>query len=243
VLAVDRLADHLATLETEAAAPGQLHTMAADLTAPGAPEAIIQAALDRMGRLEALVNNAGIGVGAIRPDNWRNPLRFWEVTPEQWQQFLAVNATAGIRLAQLAAPHLMRGGWGRVVSVTTSLGTMLRGGYLPYGATKATMEAATSIMAEDFAGTGVTANVLVPGAVTDTPLVPPESGFVRDQLLPPARMAPPLVWLMSEAANAVTGRRFLAVHWDAALPPAVAAEQAGAPIGWTAIAALPVIPT
>lgn len=239
VLAVDRLEEQLAALAAEAAAPDRLHTLAADLTRPEVPEQVIQAALARFGRVEALVNNAGIGIGAIRPDNWRNPLRFWDVTPQQWQDFLAINATAGIRLAQLAAPHLMRQGWGRVVSVTTSLGTMLRGGYLPYGASKAALEAATAIMAEDFAGTGVTANVLVPGAVTDTPLVPEQSGFRRDQLMPPARMAPPLVWLMSDAANAVTGRRFLAVHWDESLPGEQAAAKAGAPIGWKGIAALP----
>jgi hypothetical protein len=55
-------------------------------------------------------------------------------------------------------------------------------------------------------------------------------------------MAPPLTWLVSDAARDVTGRRFLAVHWDARLPPEEAAAKAGAPVAWTAIATMPIEP-
>jgi hypothetical protein len=55
-------------------------------------------------------------------------------------------------------------------------------------------------------------------------------------------MAPPLNWLVSDAAATVTGRRFLAVHWDAALPPEEAAAKAGAPVAWTEIATMPIEP-
>jgi hypothetical protein len=55
-------------------------------------------------------------------------------------------------------------------------------------------------------------------------------------------MAAPLVWLVSEAASGVSGRRFLAVHWDPALPPAEAAEKAGAAVAWTGIATMPIEP-
>jgi hypothetical protein len=48
-------------------------------------------------------------------------------------------------------------------------------------------------------------------------------------------MVPPLLWLVSDAAK-VTGRRFLGVHWDAALPLEQAAEKSGAPVAWTSIA-------
>ena len=129
-----------------------------------------------------------------------------------------------------------------VVTVTTSLGTMVRGGYTLYGASKAAAEAATAIMAEDLAGTGVTANVLVPGGVTDTRIVPDGAGLDRARLLRPEIMAPPLLWLVSDAASAVTGRRFLAAHWDVALPPAQAAEKCGAPIAWKSIATMPIEP-
>lgn len=55
-------------------------------------------------------------------------------------------------------------------------------------------------------------------------------------------MAQPLVWLVSDAAGEVTGRRFLAVRWDAELPPGQAAEKAGAPVAWTSIATMPITP-
>jgi hypothetical protein len=56
-------------------------------------------------------------------------------------------------------------------------------------------------------------------------------------------MAPPLLWLVSEAAGNVTGRRFLGIHWDPALAPEQAAEKAGAPVAWTSIATMPMRPS
>ena len=97
-------------------------------------------------------------------------------------------------------------------------------------------------MAKDLAGSGVTVNVLVPGGVTNTAMVPQQAGFDRTRMIQPEVMAPPLVWLVSDAAGGVTGRRFLAVHWDAALPPEEAAEQAGAPVAWIGIATMPIEP-
>ncbi|MGH7534630.1 MAG: hypothetical protein ACREMG_03490 [Gemmatimonadales bacterium] len=119
---------------------------------------------------------------------------------------------------------------------------MTRGGGAPYGPTKATAEALTSVMAYDLEGTGVTANVLVPGGVTNTNIVPAESGFDRAKMLPPDIMVPPLRYLVSDAAAGVNGQRFLAAHWDTALPPGEAAAQAGAPAAWRSIATLLIVP-
>jgi hypothetical protein len=55
-------------------------------------------------------------------------------------------------------------------------------------------------------------------------------------------MAPPLLWLVSDAAAQVTGRRFLAVHWDTSLSAPEAAEKCGAPIAWKSIATMPIEP-
>src|SRR5438874_9202194 len=104
--------------------------------------------------------------------------------------------------------------WGRIVNVTTSLGTMIRSGSPTYGPWKAALEAVSAIMAKDLEGSGVTVNVLVPGGVTNTGMVPQQAGFDRAQMIQPEAMAPPLVWLVSDAAGGVTGHRFLAVHWD-----------------------------
>jgi len=245
VAAVDKdeaLLRELAGAVTERRLPGALQTITADLSQEGSFAAILDAALARFGSIDALVNNAGIGQSSVRGDQRRNPIRFWEVTPEQWRRFVAVNATAPLMLARTVAPHMIERGGGRIVTVTTSLGTMIRGGYALYGASKAAAEAATAIMAADLAGTGVTANVLVPGGMTDTRIIPESEVPERHKLLRPEIMVPPLLWLLSDAAAAVTARRFLGVHWDPSLPAEQAAERSGAPIAWTSIATMPIEP-
>jgi NAD(P)-dependent dehydrogenase (short-subunit alcohol dehydrogenase family) len=245
VAAVDREPVWIGELEDEAderELAGNLHTILADLTDPTSFDGIVSTALRAFGRVDILVNNAGIGQGSIRADQRRNPLRFWEITPEQWSRFVAVNATAPVMMARAVVPRMLRAGRGRIITVTTSLGTMLREGYVLYGSSKAAAEAATAVMAADLTGTGVTANVLLPGGMTDTRIVPDAVVSDRSRLLRPEIMAPPLLWLVSNAAADVTGRRFLAVHWDASLPPAAAAEKCGAPIAWKPIATMPIEP-
>jgi NAD(P)-dependent dehydrogenase (short-subunit alcohol dehydrogenase family) len=245
VAAVDREPILLSELEKEAAereVAGGLHTILADLADADSFDGIVATALRSFGRVDILVNNAGIGQGSIRADQRRNPIRFWEVAPEQWGRFVAVNATAPLMLARAVVPHMLRAKRGRIVTVTTSLGTMLREGYVLYGASKAAAEAATAVMSADLAGTGVTANVLVPGGMTDTRIIPDAAVADRGRLLRPEIMVPPLLWLVSDTAANVTGRRFLAVHWDIALPPAEAAEKCGAPIAWKSIATMPIEP-
>src|ERR1700732_100235 len=184
----------------------------------------------------------GSGPGAIRPDSWQRPLEFWEITPDQWRRFVAVHTTAPLALTNAVVPEMIRQGWGRIVNVTTSLGTMLNAGSPTYGHSQAALEALSAIMAKDLDGTGVTVNVLVPGGITNTPMVS-ESGFDSTKMIQPEVMAPPLLWLVSDAAGKVTGRRFLGVHWDPELPPEQAAEKAGAPVAWTSIATMPITPS
>jgi NAD(P)-dependent dehydrogenase (short-subunit alcohol dehydrogenase family) len=245
VVGVEREPVWLSELEEETGdreVDGSLHTVLADLTDPTSFDAIVSTARRAFGRIDILVNNAGIGQGSIRADQRRNPLWFWEITPEQWSRFVAVNATAPLMMARAVVPHMLHAGRGRIVTVTTSLGTMLRQGYVLYGASKAAAEAATAVMSADLAGTGVTANVLVPGGMTDTRIIPDAAVADRSRLLRPEIMVPPLLWLVSAAAADVTGRRFLAAHWDSSLPPAEAAEKCGAPIAWKPIATMPIEP-
>jgi len=245
VAGVDRDREPLEALAASAREQGkaaELLTIAADLTDDSAVDAITKATRVKFGRIDILVNNAGIGPGAIRPDSWQRPLKFWEITPDQWRRFVAVHTTAPLALANAVVPEMMRQGWGRIVNVTTSLGTMINPGFPTYGPSKAALEALSAIMAKDLDGTGVTVNVLVPGGITNTPMVS-ESGFDRAQMIQPEVMAPPLLWLVSDAAGKVTGRRFLGVHWDPTLPPEQAAEKAGAPVAWTSIATMPITPS
>ena len=246
VAGVDRDRQPLEALAASAREQGKaddLLTIQTDLTHDPAVDEITKATRDRFGRIDILVNNAGIGPGSIRPDSWQRPLKFWEITPDQWRLFVAVHTTAPLALANAVVPEMMRQGWGRIINVTTSLGTMLNAGSPTYGPSKAALEALSAIMAKDLDGTGVTVNVLVPGGVTNTPMISDEAGFERASLIQPEIMAPPLVWLVSNAAGKVTGRRFLAIHWDTGLPPEQAAEKAGAPVAWTSIATMPITPS
>ena len=245
VAAVDLTAAGLAQVTTSARALGRetaLLTIEADLSLESSVVDIIVKTRARFGKVDILVNNAGIGQATLRADNWQQPIRFWEVRPDDWRRFVAVHTTAPLLLAQAVVPGMMEAKWGRIVNVTTSLGTMIRSGSPTYGPSKAALEALSAIMAKDLEGSGVTVNVLVPGGVTNTAMVPQEAGFDRAQMIQPEIMVRPLVWLISDAAAAVTARRFLAVHWDPALPPAEAAEKAGAPIAWTSIATMPIEP-
>jgi NAD(P)-dependent dehydrogenase (short-subunit alcohol dehydrogenase family) len=241
VAAVDRNEAGLAALAaTVPDKAGTMQSIPADLAQPEAFDAIVSTVLSRLGRIDVLVNNAGIGQASIRADARRKPIRMWEITPEQWQRFLTVNATGPIMMARAVVPHMLSAGAGRVITVTTSLGTMVREGYLLYGSSKAAAESAMAVLAADLAGTGVTANVLVPGGVTDTPLVG-DAGD-RSKMLRPQIMVPPLLWLVSEEAAEVSGRRFIAADWDTKLPPAEAANAAGAPVAWLSIARMPIEP-
>jgi NAD(P)-dependent dehydrogenase (short-subunit alcohol dehydrogenase family) len=239
VVAVDRNAPALAELGKRAAgSTGSVHTVTADLANTDSFAHVTGAALVTYGRIDALVNNAGIGQASVRND--RRPIRFWETTPDQWYRFIAVNAAAPINMARAVLPYMLAAKRGRIVTVTTSLGTMVREGFLLYGSSKAAAESAMAVLAADLAGTGVNSNVLVPGGTTDTPLVGDAPN--RDKMLRPEIMVSPLLWLLSDAARAVNGKRFIAADWDTALPSAQAAEKAGAPIAWLSIARMPIEP-
>ena len=245
VTGVDRDREPLEALAASAREEGKandLLTLRTDLANNVAAGEITKATRDRFGRIDILVNNAGIGPGAIRPDSWQRPLKFWEITPDQWRLFVAVHTTAPLALTNAVVPDMMRQVWGRIINVTTSLGTMLNAGSPTYGPSKAALEALSAIMSKDLDGTGVTVNVLVPGGITNTPMVS-ESGFDRAKMIQPEVMVPPLLWLVSDAAGNVTGRRFLGIHWDPALPPEQAADKAGAPVAWTSIATMPITPS
>jgi NAD(P)-dependent dehydrogenase (short-subunit alcohol dehydrogenase family) len=245
VAAVDRTGQGLAELTQMAQQRQQgtnLMTIEADLARDESIDEVVAKARDRFGVIDILVNNAGVGQATIRTDNRQRPIKFWEVTPEQWKLFVAVHANAPMALSRALVHDMMRQKWGRIVNVTTSLGTMIREGSPTYGPSKAALEAFSAIMAKDLAGTGVTVNVLVPGGVTNTGMVPLGAGYDRAEMIQPAVMVPPLNWLVSDTAGGVTGRRFLAVHWDPKPPPEEAAAKAGAPVAWTEIATMPIEP-
>jgi len=119
----------------------ELLTIATDLTDDSAADAVSKATRGKFDRIDILVNNAGIGPGAIRRDSWQRPLKFWEITPDQWRRFVAVHTTAPLTLTNAVVPEMMRKGWGRIVNVTPSLGTRLNAGNPTYVPSKAALEA------------------------------------------------------------------------------------------------------
>jgi NAD(P)-dependent dehydrogenase (short-subunit alcohol dehydrogenase family) len=238
VAAVDT--DRAALEELRAIAAGEnrgdsMLTVEADISEEQGIDAAVRTVTAKFARIDILVNNAGVGQATIRPDNWVNPLRFYEVTPAQWKKFFAVNSQAPFLLSRAVVAGMIARKWGRIVNITTSLDSMLRAGFVPYGPTKAATEAFTAVMAADLAGTGVTANILVPGGPVNNAFIPAAAGFDRSSMLQPEIMAAPLLWLVSEEASATTARRFIAARWDASLPPAQAAERAGAPVAWSGL--------
>jgi len=220
----------------------RLLVMGTDVSDYAACERAVAATIGKLGGLHIVVNNGALGMGAIRTDHMVKLVGIREITPQTWQRFLSVNLTGAWNMTRAAIGHLLDQRWGRIVNVTTSFITMLRGGFHPYGPSKAGLEAMAAGHAQEFAGTGVTVNVVVPGGPSDTPMVPAESGFDRKDLIPPGVMAPPILWLCSAAANGITGNRYVAAHWDTTKPPQQAAQGCSAPIAWPDLAASPVWP-
>ena len=220
--------------EVAAECGGEAGVVPADLGAPGVAERLADEALRCFGRVDMLVNNAGISVNAVSRDYLTEPYRFWRSDRATIERFFAVNAVAPMILATRLAPAMIERGWGRIVANTTSLDSMLR--FPLYGGSKAALEAETAVMANDLAGTGVTANVLIPGGGTATRMTD-EVGIPRDLLFHDTIMGPPIAFLASDASDGFNGRRLLACRWDQALAPADTAEAASDPIAWTGVGA------
>jgi NAD(P)-dependent dehydrogenase (short-subunit alcohol dehydrogenase family) len=214
------------------AAEKNLLVLEADVSDYAACERAVDQTISRLGGLHALVNNAAVGLGAIRADHHKTPIGIREIAPATWQRFVATNFSGAWNMTRASIGRLLAQRKGRIFNITTSFATMLRGGFHPYGPCKAALEAMSAGHAEEFRGTGVTVNVVLPGGPVDTPMVPPESGFDRGALISPAVMAPPVVWLCSDAADGITGNRYIAAHWDEAQPPEEAERRCRAPAGW-----------
>ena len=221
---------------------GRHRTAVLDIADTAACKAAVADTIAELGGLHILVNNGALGMGIIRTDHMTNLVKIHEIEPEVWRAFVDVNFTGAWNMTRYAVPHLMGQGWGRIFNVTTSFFTMLRGGFHPYGPVKAGLESMSAGHADEFRGTGVNVHVVVPGGPTDTPMVPAEAPYDRADLIPPAKMAEPMLWLCTEAAGEITGRRYVAAQWDSSLPGAEAEKLCGAPAAWPELAQNPVWP-
>ena len=236
IAAVDRDAAGLERLQiTAGAAADRLCAITADLSTEAGCMHAIDAARGRFGAVDALINNAGIGMSAIRPDAEARHPGIGELTSEIWDSFFAIFVRAPVTLTRAVLPMMRKKAFGRIVNNTTSYLTMLR--VLPYGSAKAALESMSAVWANELEGSGITVNVLVPGGPTDTPLISDQSGWPREKMLRPEIMGPPISWLMSDASASFNGQRITAARWDASLPPTEAAKRASRPIGWPELGA------
>ncbi|MSP00605.1 MAG: SDR family oxidoreductase [Acetobacteraceae bacterium] len=213
----------------------RLLTLAADLRKPAECDRVFAETRARFDSDPAiLVNNAGLTFTFVDPARFRRekPQRFWECDDEIIQAVMDTNFVAADQMARRAVPLMLKAGWGRVINVTTKLDTMNRIGSDPYGPSKAALEMATEIWAKELAGTGVTVNIVNPGAGANTPGMAAEmrarsAAAAVPLLVEPADMVGPLLFVVSRAAGDVNGFRFDANNWHADRDPKTLTRPAG----------------
>jgi len=186
-----------------------------DVRDAGSVSAAVDRAYEVLDGLDLLVNNAGIGMRSVNPRFMTEPQRFWEVPPAGFRDVLESKVTGTFLLSRAVVPRLLGAGGGRVVTISMNEQTMTRRGFVPYGPSGAAVEALARVMAADLADTPVTANILLPGGATATGMIPEEMpDELRANLLDPAIMGPPIVWLASADAAAVHDQRIVASDFD-----------------------------
>ena len=210
--------------------------LGADVCDPDSSATAIHYTVENYGRLDVLFNNAALGPQVVAADPYGNPPKFWELDPFTFIRMVDVNAAGPQLMAAAAAPHMIRSGWGRIVNITTALDAMYVPGMGGYGPSKAALEAHTAIIAKDLEGTGVTANVLIPGGPANTRMIPDATGIPREVLIQPEDMQAPAVWLASEESDGHNGERFIAGHWADGL------KKASAPCAWPQLGKQAILP-
>ena len=190
--------------------------LALDVRSEASVAQVVQEAWSRLGGVDMLVNNAGIGMRTVNPDFMTEPQGFWLVSPAGFRDVIETNLTGYFLMAREVTPRMLAAGEGRIVNISVNAATTTRAGFVPYGPSRAGTEAMSRVMAADLGGSGVTVNLLRPGGATATGMVPdgPRPGGGSLPLLDPAVMGPPIVWLASAEAAGVTGEHISATEFD-----------------------------
>ena len=178
--------------------------------------AAVDQVVGRLGGIDLLVNNAGIGMRTVNPRFMTDPQPFWEVSPAGFRDVLDTKATGTFLVTRQVVALMIGAGSGRVVTISMNHQTMRRRGFAPYGPSGAAVESLGRVIAADLADTPVRANLLLPGGATLTGMIPDGIGDeARSRLLDPAVMGPPIVWLASPEAADVHDERIVATEFDA----------------------------
>ncbi|MEO0989404.1 MAG: 3-oxoacyl-[acyl-carrier-protein] reductase [Pseudomonadota bacterium] len=179
------------------------HVLPCNLSDAEAVEALPKQAVAAMGGVDVLVNNAG-----ITRDNL-----FMRMSDDEWQSVLDVNLTATMRLCRGVLRGMMKARWGRIVNISSVVGTTGNPGQGNYAASKAGMIGMSKSLAYEVASRGITVNAVAPGfietAMTDK-LTDDQKGKILTQI-PAGRMgasdeiASAVLYLASPEAGYVTG--------------------------------------
>lgn len=204
VLGTGRDEGRLTELEQAIGDPDRIATVAVDLTADEAPQRIVDAALSRWGRVDFLINNAGIG----------SPKPLHETDDETLDYFLGIMLRAPFRLARDVLPHMAPGS--AIINVTSTFAVVggLRGG--AYSAAKGGLTALTTHIACQYGAQGIRCNAVAPG-VTVTPMVEhrlENEGFrkMQTEMTPHTRLgrvediAATVAFLCSEGGSFINGQ-------------------------------------
>jgi len=233
--------DEIQEAAEDRGAGNRFNGIVADVTWNDSGPKIVRVTAERFGHVDILVNNAGTNIGLLRREGQPRG-RLWEITPEEFHRIVDVNVVGTFLMTRAVVPALLMQRAGRIINVTTSLDVMWRGLMQPYGASKAANEAMLAALAEELDGTGVTANVLVPGGAADTRMVSRTAVPDRSTLIAPEVMVEPLVWLCSNASDGVNGQRIIAAKWDTKVPPEQAVKNAAAPAAWQQLGRQSILP-
>jgi len=200
---------HVVTTGRRDEGPGELH-VAADLTELGAPDRIVSTAVERFGRIDGLVNNAG-GT-EIR--------KLAELTDDDWQQSFELNLMTAVRTTRAALPHMQPGS--AIVNVSSTAAKRPSLGMPDYSVLKAALLSYSRLVADLHAADGIRCNAVTPGPTAtgawlgagglaeqqgdrDEVLAKVAAGRPLGRLAEPAEIADVIVFLLSARAGYVTG--------------------------------------
>jgi 3-oxoacyl-[acyl-carrier protein] reductase len=197
-----RRKEALAALATELRE--RTHILPCDLSDPVSVEQLVPATEAAIGPLDILVNNAG-----LTRDNLAIRMK-----DEEWDEVIAINLTAGFRLARAALKGMLRRRFGRIIGITSIIGVVGNPGQANYAASKAGMIGMTKSLAKEVAARNVTVNCIAPGLI-ESPMTAALDDKQRAALLaivPAGRLGTPeeiaaaVVYLASAEASYITGQ-------------------------------------